>query len=290
MRHGLFLLLLVASLFIQRSVYADPEKGGGAPAPPVVWDPGSATLVESINGSVPFVRFSGKMLPTQTITLNGSPVQAEGGRFQFGLALPEQSNDFEIIVKTPGSADTKYQFRYRWKVWPRDPALFAQKPAFPIGELVVIDAIPVSRSKFSLRRFDLSGLYMIDSLGGKLFSGSVGWAPEYRMARKWTVGLGVDFTMLKTTSQELFPIFQFRLSLAYSLFPWLDLEAGTGSHAWISSKAFLPILNGALLFKVEDEFPDFLFFKNINQILLGYTYVIHAAPLHLIRLGVRLEF
>lgn len=277
MRHLAVLLLLCGG-----SVFAEET------APPVQWDPQSATLVESIDGSVPFVRFSGAILSTQTIQLNGQAIPTDKGRFSFGLGLPDQNNDFEIRITTEGFPDTFYAFRYRWKTWPKDPGLFSNRSSYPIADLVEMDAAPAPISHWNWSVWTAEALFALGTSGGKVFSLGLGWAPQYQLGDEWTLGLGLDFMPMKSTSAEYFPVVQLRASVASEIGTGVRWEWGTGAQFWITSSALLPILQTALVFDVDKEMPEWA--DTVKAITVGYTYAFHSTPLHIFRLGARLSF
>lgn len=289
----------------------DPANAVKAPYAPfedeaIEWDLETGKNVYFPDRGEPYITLTGFVRDGFKALFNENPLDLKDGRFSIRLALPESANEFSMRVIIPQVGESSYRFSYTWKKLPPEKqfsvkireggkvverATEAVAKEQPVEEWLERGPVIESRAnRFYWRQFGLGFVGALDGRGG-IFTGEIGWFPEYRLNRNWMITGGLLASILKSTTGNLFPAFEYRVALRAKVASQVDLEFLGGGQTWTGTgaAAFIPIvglqasLQRTALFGEEGSMDWW------RKFYLNYTFLV-TNKVHFIRVGTLVSF
>jgi hypothetical protein len=276
------ILILCAALWSLNTAFAANPFSD----PDVYWDheSGERVFFPPTGKGAPYLKLGGTVVSDRKLTLNGTEVSVAGGHFSIELALPDDSNPFELRIQAPNDEQEKtYQLKYVWKK-PRTPSKKGKERG--ADEWLSLEPILVeSPSRFTWAIVEGYGLMAFDSIGGAIVSGGGGWAPEFHWTPNWTVTGGIGASLLKSNTQQFVCALEYKFAIRRGIDKTIDLEVSGGGQTWMGSIGFVPVVGTSLRLSRSYIFPASTFLSWTKAFFVSYTYAFAPIPLHQFRIG-----
>ncbi|MBY0371854.1 hypothetical protein K2X33_14310 [bacterium] len=269
----------------------------------IVWDITAGQKVFFPDKGDPYLLLTGFVRDGFKAEFNDTAIELKDGKFNIRLPLPESVNEYSFRVYVPQVGQSSYRFAYTWKKLPpekqfsvkiRESGKVVERATEAVAKEQLaeewVERGPVIEShtdRFYYRQFGFSVNFAMDSTGGMISTGEIGWFPEYRFNRRWTAGAGLLLSLLKESGAtgKIFPAIEYRLSLRSKITSSFEGEVLVGGQTWAGLAGFLPIVGLQLSLRRDALFgtPETLTWW--NKFFFNYSVILSSSSVHIFRIG-----